>query len=136
MAFGHEKLDVYRAAIEYVGWAYRYCEKLKGHRNAKDQLLRASQSIALNIAEGNGKATNADRRRYFEIARGSALECAAIQDVLQVCEALSVDDKNQQKALLDRIAAMLTKLGQRGYAVQDELGEYRGSQFDSDSDSD
>ena len=123
MAFGHEKLDVYRAAIEYVGWAYRYCEKLKGHRNAKDQLLRASQAIALNIAEGNGKATNGDRRRYFEIARGSALECAAIQDVLQVCEALSADDNNQQKALLDRIAAMLTKLGQRGYGVREELGE-------------
>jgi four helix bundle protein len=86
MSFGHEKLDVYRAAIEYVSWAYRYCENVKGHRNAKDQLLRASQAIALNIAEGNGKATSGDRRRYFEIARGSALECAAIQDVLQVCD--------------------------------------------------
>jgi hypothetical protein len=36
MAFGHEKLDVDRVAIESVGWAYRYCEKLKGHRSAKD----------------------------------------------------------------------------------------------------
>jgi hypothetical protein len=33
------------------------------------------------MAEGNGKATSGDRRRYFEIARGSALECAAIEDV-------------------------------------------------------
>jgi len=55
MAFGHEKLDVYRAAIEYVGWAYRFCETLAGHRKAKGQLLRASQAIPLNIAEGNGK---------------------------------------------------------------------------------
>ncbi len=38
MAFGHEKLDVYRAAIEYVARAYRFCENLSGHRNAKDQL--------------------------------------------------------------------------------------------------
>jgi four helix bundle protein len=82
MAFGHEKLDVYRAAIEYVGWTYRFCESLTGHRNAKDQLLRASQSIPLNIAEGNGKGSDGDRRRYFEIARGSALECGAVQDVL------------------------------------------------------
>ena len=51
MGFGHEKLDVYQAAIEYVGWAYRYCEMLKGHRNAKDQLLRASQAIPLNVNE-------------------------------------------------------------------------------------
>ena len=40
----------------------------KGHCHAKDQLLRASQAIALNIAEGNGKASGGDRRRYFEIA--------------------------------------------------------------------
>jgi hypothetical protein len=66
MAFGHEKLDVYRAAIDYVGWAFRFCEGLRGHRNAKDQLLRASQAIPLNIAEGNGKATEGDRRRHFE----------------------------------------------------------------------
>ncbi len=45
MAFGHEKLDVYRAAIEYMTWAYRFCEALTGHLNAKDQLLRASQAI-------------------------------------------------------------------------------------------
>jgi four helix bundle protein len=118
MVFGHEKLDVYRAAIEYIGWAYRLCEKLRGqHRNAKDQLLRASQAIALNIAEGNGKATDGDRRRYFEIARGSALECSAVQDVLEVCGALSAQENIEAKQILDRIVAMLTKLGQRGYSV-------------------
>ncbi len=120
MVFGHEQLDVYRAAIEYVGWAFRYCAKLKGHRNAKDQLLRASQAIPLNIAEGNGKATTGDRRRYFEITCGSALECAAIQDVLQVCGALGSEENVRNKSLLDRIVAMLTKLGQRGYAVHED----------------
>jgi four helix bundle protein len=52
MSFGHERLDVYRAAIEYVGWAYRLCEGIKAYRNATEQLLRASQAIPLNIAEG------------------------------------------------------------------------------------
>ncbi len=120
MTFGHEKLDVYRAAIEYVGWSYRLCERLKGHRNAKDQLLRASQAIPLNIAEGNGKATDGDRRRYFEIARGSALECGAAQDVLEICGALSPIENSEGKKLLDRIVAMLTRLGQRGYSVREE----------------
>jgi four helix bundle protein len=125
MAFGHEQLDVYRAAIEYVGWAYRLCESLKGkHRNARDQLLRASQGIPLNIAEGNGKATEGDRRRFFEIARGSALECAAVQDVLEVCGALSSDENAKGKELLDRIVAMLTKLGQRGYSIREDSAEY------------
>ena len=47
---------------------------------------------------------------------------------------MSADDNNQQKALLARIVAWLTKLEQRGYAVREELGEYRGSQFDTDTD--
>jgi four helix bundle protein len=136
MAFGHEQLDVYRAAIKYVGWAYLLCERLKGHRNAKDQLLRASQSIPLNIAEGNGKATDGDRRKYFEIARGSALECGAIQDVLEVCDALSPDENAGAKQLLDRIVAMLTKLGHRGYSVQDDTAKYGAEKSDTDADTD
>jgi four helix bundle protein len=115
MSFGHEQLDVYRTAIEYVGWVYRLSRSLGGHRNARDQLLRASQSIPLNIAEGNGKGTEGDRRRYFEIARGSALECCAIQDVLQVCGALSATENIERKQALDRIVAMLTQLGRRSY---------------------
>ena len=59
-----------------------------------------------------------------------------MQDLRQVCDAMSADDNNQQKALLDRLVAMLTKLGRRGYAVREELGEYRVSQFDIDTDTD
>lgn len=143
MVFSHERLDVYRAAIEYVGWAHRLCTGLKGdQRSTKDQLLRASQSIPLNIAEGNGKVTEADRRRFFEIARGSALECAAIQDVLEVCDMLSKEQNLEAKKLLDRIVAMLSKLGQRGYTVNEPGEDYPGSPADTrarsdlDSDSD
>ena len=48
-----------------------------------------------------------------------------MQDVLQVCGALSAEENEHAKALLDRIVAMLTKLGQRGYAVRDEVAQYR-----------
>ena len=48
--------------IANVGWAYRYGEKLKGHRNAKDQLLRASQAIAPKTVEGKGPRVTAKGR--------------------------------------------------------------------------
>ncbi len=140
MPFGHENLDVYRAAIEYVSDAFRLCEQLKGHRNAKDQLLRASQAIPLNIAEGNGKVTEGERRRFFEIARGSALECGAIQDVLEVCGALSPGENVNSKKLLDRIVAMMTRLGQRGYSFkrtcEKSIRSDTDIDYDPDSDSD
>ena len=136
MTLGHEKLDVYRLSIAYVAWVYEKADELNGvHRPARDQWLRASQSIPLNIAEGNGKTAEADRRRYFEIARGSALECAAIQDVLVVGKALDREASRQRKTELDRMAAMLSRLGGRGYQVREEQEVYRAD-FDPDPDSD
>ena len=78
MAFDHEKLDVYRVSPEFTAWSYSLCRDLAGmNRHARDQLLHASQSIPLNIAEGNGKRRGPDRNRFLEIARGSTMECAA-----------------------------------------------------------
>ena len=139
MTLGHERLDVYRLSIGYVAWVYEKAEALTGvHRPARDQWLRASQSIPLNIAEGNGKTSEADRRRYFEIARGSALECAAIQDVLVVGKALDQTESRSRKDELDRMAAMLSRLGGRGYQVQEDPEAYgdTGGDFDPDPDSD
>jgi len=125
MAFSHEKLDVYRLAIEYTKWVFSISRTMSGmHRHARDQLLRASQSIPLNIAEGNGKVTEGDRRHFFEIARGSTLECAAIQDVLEVSGAITLDENRKAKDLLDRIAAMLTKIGGRGYVTKEDESSY------------
>lgn len=139
MTLGHEKLDVYRLSIVYVAWVYEKAETLVGvHRSARDQWLRASQSIPLNIAEGNGKTADAERRRYFEIARGSALECAAVQDVLVVGKALDKTESQSRKIDLDRMAAMLSRPGGRGYQVREDriIDGDEKNDFDPDFDSD
>ena len=137
MQFGHEKLDVYRLSIDYVAWAYNLARRLKGpDRHARDQLLRASQSIPQNIAEGNGKGTHADRRRFFEIARGSALECAAIQDCLVACGVLDGAGDRRGKEMLVRVVSMLTKLGKRKDGIREKFAPYGGDDcgFDCDND--
>ena len=137
MKFGHEQLDVYRLSLEYIAWAYALAKRLKGvDRHSRDQLLRASQSIPQNIAEGNGKGTNADRRRFFEIARGSALECAAIQDCLEACGVLSVDESMAGKEMLVRIVSMLTRLGRREHGVREAPSVYGDYDYEHDNDND
>ena len=136
MQFGHEQLGVYRVSIRYVSWAYEVAKGLKGaDRHARDQLLRASQSIPLNIAEGNGKGTNADRRRFFEIARGSALECAAIQDCLESCQTLTAAQNAQGKTMLTRIVSTLTKLGRHRHEVRENSVFYGDFDYDNDNES-
>jgi four helix bundle protein len=134
MALGHEKLDVYRLATGYVAWVFEHLVKLNCvHRHAWDQWLRASQSIPLNIAEGKGRSAEPDRRRYFAIARASVLECAAIQDVLVAGRGLEDRESRERKMELDRMAAMLSRLGKRGYSVQEASPAYRiDSDFDPD----
>ena len=80
--FDHEKLDVYWEAINFCAWVGKFLAAVSAKAEAKEQLDRASTSIPLNIAEGNGKFSPNDRARFFEIARGSALESAAGLDVL------------------------------------------------------
>ena len=112
--FDHDRLDVYRLAIEYVADAFDVSKSLGGlHRHARDQWLRAAQSIPLNIAEGNGKRSLKDRARFFDIARGSAFECAAIQDVLAVSGGLDEAASRDMKLKLKRIVSMLTRMAMK-----------------------
>ena len=123
--FDHEKLDVYRLSVAYVAFSYGIAKTLGGiNRSARDQWLRAAQSIPLNIAEGNGKQSLKDKNRFFEIARGSALECASIHDVLTVCDAIDGESNRLGKSDLKRIVTMLTRLIQRTESVSEGSIEY------------
>ena len=108
--FGFQRLDVYRCAIEFLALAVKMAEKApRGCGSLADQLRRAALSVPLNIAEGSGKTTR-DAARFYTIARGSALECAATLDVLEALGAIEPNDLAHPRALLERIVSMLTKL--------------------------
>jgi four helix bundle protein len=107
-SFDHEKLDVYQESIRFVSWVDELLEKVPKSLAVHNQLDRASTSIPLNIAEGNGKYTAADRCRFFDIARGSALECAACLDVLAAKKRIEQTDTG--KTMLVRLVSMLVGL--------------------------
>jgi four helix bundle protein len=74
------------------------------------QLDRASTSVVLNIPEGNEKFTSKDRCKYFDISRGSALECTGALDILVAKKILSFDEIKQGKIMLKEIVSMLVGL--------------------------
>jgi len=115
--FDHEKLRAYQEAIRFVAWADPVIEKLPAKLAARDQLDRAATSIVLNIAEGNGKRSPADRCRYFDIARGSVVECAACLDVLVVKKRLTGDEASSGKEILLAIVSMVAGLIARFFDV-------------------
>lgn len=111
--FDHEKLEVYREALSFVGWISPILEGLLKAGDVKDHLERASNSIVLNIAEGNGKYAPKDRCRYFDTAHGSSLECAAALDILVAKQKMTVEAIRPGKEQLQHIVRMLYGLIKR-----------------------
>lgn len=111
MPFNHERLDVYGLAIDFVARANCVVEVLpRGRGYLADQLQRAALSIVLNIAEGAGKFSGDDKAAFYARARGSANESAAVLDVCVQLNLLPATVCQDHKAILDRVAQMLTKL--------------------------
>lgn len=108
--FDHEKLQVYQESIRFVAWVDDLLESVPKSIAAHNQLERASTSVPLNIAEGNGKYTAPDRCNFFDIARGSALECAACLDVLSAKKKIEKTKAEKGKESLVKIVSMLVGL--------------------------
>jgi four helix bundle protein len=108
--FNHEKLEVYQISIQFAGWISGLMESIHGNRNIIDQIDRACISVSLNIAEGNGKSSKKDHNRFLEIAKGSALECAACLDIMFAKQIISMTKLQEGKAILLKIVRMLYKL--------------------------
>src|SRR2546423_15118914 len=95
--FDHEKLEVYRFELRFVSWVADLLEEVRTRAEApsgeiRNQLDRASLSALLNTAEGNSKRQAPLRAKYFDDARGSAIECAACLDAL-VAKKLCTNDR-------------------------------------------
>jgi len=111
--FGFQKLDVYRCAVTFLGVASTMAERVpRGQGALADQLRRAALSVPLNIAEGSGRGTMDDReaRRFYTIARGSALECAAIVDAMETLRFVLAGEATRARELLGRIVSMLSRM--------------------------
>src|SRR5215468_7504469 len=126
--FDHEKLDVYQEAIAFCGWVGEFLSAISAKAAAKDQFDRASTSIPLNIAEGNGKFSAKDRARFFEMARGSALECAACLDVLLgrklATEENVVSGKERLIRVVQMIVGLLRRFSDRAAVLREDEAVY------------
>lgn len=91
--FDFQKLEVYKKSKAFHIECKNIILANKLDKYVADQLGRASFSVPLNIAEGSGKFSKADRKNYFTTARASVFECIAILDIL------SDSDKIQQEQL-------------------------------------
>ena len=75
-----------------------------------DQLERASLGIVLTIAEGAGRHSRKDKRRFYSMSRGSAMEVGAIVDVVRLRKLAPDSVCDHARSLALRVIQMLCKL--------------------------
>jgi four helix bundle protein len=114
MPFLFEKLAVYQKALALAERVSSLTSDFpRGCWYLADQLNRASLSISLNIAEGNGRWTEADRRNFFGVARGSVHECVPSIEICRRRKLIEGGVCAELKTELEGVAKMLSGLIQR-----------------------
>lgn len=106
--FSHQRLDVYRVALEFAALAHGIMPRVPtGCSALREQLLHAAESVVQNIAEGAAQISTPMAKKHYRIALGSAAECSAVLNLLR---AYGVGRLGEAQQLIGRSGAMLRKL--------------------------
>jgi four helix bundle protein len=103
----HHRLVAYHVAVDLL-----LAVKAANIRDAKlrDEATRSAKSVCLNVAEGAGRVTRADKARAFAIARGECVEAAAAVEIAALCGDTDTAAAERCVAIADRAVALLTGL--------------------------
>ncbi len=110
---GHEKLRVYQRGLDHAAWMHTVLAGIDQSAVVLYHWARAAESIRENIAEGNGRFSEADQTRFLDIAHTCAMRVAACLDVLVVRRQVQSQQIAESKQLLARVVPLV--LGLRGY---------------------
>lgn len=112
MAFPFEDLRVYQISLDWAERVEQLCKRSQDTLTPsfRDQFQRASLSIPLNIAEGNGRWHSAEKRQFFWIARGSVFECVPLLELMKRKKLITPAEFEQSRDQLDYLGRMLTNL--------------------------
>jgi four helix bundle protein len=108
----HKSLTVYSKIRESTKEIYKISNLLPAEErfNMVQQIRRAGLSVKLNFAEGSTRKSNLERKRYYEISRGSIVEIDAALETAVDLEYFKVEPLQQSGILLNECFAMLSKM--------------------------
>ena len=112
LQLNHKNLDVYSASRELLKGCYRISKILPADErfNLVQQIRSAALSVKLNIAEGSSRKSSNERKRYYEIARGSVIEIDSIAESINDLEYLRKESMQNLGIWLIKCFSMLCKM--------------------------
>jgi four helix bundle protein len=112
LTLNHQKLDTYEASKNFVLECYKVSKLFPTDEKFGmiSQIRRAALSVHLNIAEGSSRKSEAERKRYYEIARGSLIEIDAALDIANELGYIETSLAKNLGSLMIKCFKMLTGL--------------------------
>lgn len=109
----------------FVSGSENFCVKFQLEQLPRIRWIATSLS---HIAKANGKLSKVDRARFLEIARGSALECAACLDVLEIRKLVAperiIPAKERLVQIVNMLMGMLKRFSARAEFLREDEGVY------------
>ncbi len=108
----HKQLDVYKLTRSFVKQCYTHTKKFPPEEKFAlvQQLRRAAISVYLNLAEGCTRESLLERKRFFQISRGSLIEVDAAFEISVDLGYVSEDKLAELGAMANRCFMMLSRM--------------------------
>ena len=112
LELSHTKLDVFAVSREFVLSCYERTKSFPSEEKFGmiSQIRRAALSVHLNVAEGCSRKSIAERKRFYEIARGSLIEIDAAMDISVKLKYCSKENLKELGILMVRVFQMISKM--------------------------
>jgi len=112
LQLGHTKLEIYAPSRQFVLECYKLTKTFPAEEKfaLTQQIRRAAISVHLNISEGSSRRSEADRKRFFEISRGSVIEIDAALDIASDLEYCTIENNQTLGQSLIKCFKLLTGL--------------------------
>ncbi|PZF70803.1 four helix bundle protein [Taibaiella soli] len=112
LQLNHQNLEVYKSARALTVECYKLSNKFPAEErfNMIQQIRRASLSVVLNIAEGCSRKSEIERKRFFEISRGSLIEIDAALDTASELGYFDAKNCEVLGELMNKVFGMLSKM--------------------------
>lgn len=110
LELGHTKLTIYHDSKSLTLECYKITRHFPGDERFAmvQQIRRAALSVHLNLAEGASRRSQAERRRFFEIARGSVIEVDAALGIAHSLGYITIDQLKYLSELIIKTFKLLT----------------------------
>jgi hypothetical protein len=108
----HKKLEVYKISLQLVKEIYTLTNRFPADEKyiLSSQIKRAAISVCSNIAEGSARISDAEKKRFYEIARSSLVEVETQMEIALVLNYLSENDISNANEFMESVFKMLSKL--------------------------